>query len=61
MVTDLELRTERSKDRTCSEAQYQKSFERLRQLPRTVEHLVVQLGTLISDILATVTMNEGLG
>ena len=61
MVTDARPRAERRKDRICSEIQYQKSFERLRQLPQTVEHLVVQLGMFTSSILAVVTMDERLG
>jgi len=44
----LDCRAGRRKDRICSEIQYEKTFERLRQLPRTVEHLVVQLGVPIA-------------
>lgn len=55
-----EPRGERRKDRICSEVQYRKTFERLRQLPKTVEHLVVQLGTLVSSILIVVTTGKQL-
>lgn len=54
MAIDAGRRGERRKDRICSEIQYQKSFERLKQLPRTVEHLVVQLGTLVLTTLTVV-------
>ena len=40
-------RAERKKDQVCSPAQYEKVFQRIRALPPTVEHLVVQLGVLI--------------
>ena len=61
VVTDTRRRAERKKDRICSDIQYQKSFERLKQLPRTVEHLVVQLGTLVLNAQAVMTMSERLG
>ena len=60
-VTDVGFRAERRKDRICSDIQYRKSFERLEQLPRTVEHLIVQLGTLVPSIPVVATMNERLG
>jgi hypothetical protein len=47
MVVNARLRAERKKERICSEIEYRKSFERLRRLPRTAEHLIVQLGTLL--------------
>jgi len=58
VVTDVRLRAERRKDRICSDTQYRKSFERLEQLPRTVEHLIVQLGTLVPSVPAVATVNE---
>ena len=60
VATDVRLRGERRKDQICSEIQYQKTFERLSQLPHTVEHLVVQLGTLILNTLAVVVVTERL-
>ena len=47
VVIEARRRAERGSDRICSETQYQKSLERLKRLPHTVEHLVVQLGMLI--------------
>ncbi|KAK7467073.1 hypothetical protein VKT23_004134 [Stygiomarasmius scandens] len=44
----LDCRTERKKDQVCSPSQYQKVFERVNQMPSTVEHLVVQLGIPIA-------------
>ncbi|KAJ8700313.1 hypothetical protein PTI98_003354 [Pleurotus ostreatus] len=44
----LDCRAERKKDQVCSELEYQKVFGRLRQLPRGVEHLIVQLGIPIA-------------
>ena len=61
VVADTRRRAERKKDRICSDIQYQKSFERLKQLPRTVEHLVVQLGTLVLNAQAVMTISERLG
>jgi len=60
VVTDVGFRAERRKDRICSDTQYRKSFERLEQLPRTVEHLIVQLGTLVPSTPAVVTISERL-
>ena len=57
---DVEFRAERKKDRVCSEIEYQKAFDRLKQLPRTVEHLVVQLGMLVSIIRTVVVLYERL-
>uniref|UniRef100_A0A0W0F8X0 PhoD-like phosphatase domain-containing protein n=1 Tax=Moniliophthora roreri TaxID=221103 RepID=A0A0W0F8X0_MONRR len=39
---------ERKKDQVCSQLQYQKVFERIKCLPPSVEHLVVQLGVPIA-------------
>ena len=58
VVIEARRRAERRRDQICSEIQYQKSFERLKQLPCTVEHLVVQLGMLISSILTVMTIRE---
>jgi len=44
----LDCRAERRRDQVCSEYEYQKVFERLRQLPDKVQHLVVQLGIPIA-------------
>ncbi|KAK7014992.1 C-CAP/cofactor C-like domain-containing protein [Favolaschia claudopus] len=44
----LDCRAERKKDQVCSQAQYQKIFERLTQLPPNVEHLCVQIGIPIA-------------
>jgi len=60
VVIDVRPRAERRKDRICSDFQYQKMFERLRQLPHTVEHLIVQLGTLIWNVLVVVMINQRL-
>ena len=51
VVIDPKFRAERKKSRICSDIEYQKSFHRLRQLPQTVEHVIVQLGTLAFAIL----------
>lgn len=57
VVADFRLRAERRKDQICSKIQYNKSFERLRQLPPTVEHLIIQSGTLTSNTSALVTID----
>jgi hypothetical protein len=44
----LDCRAERKKNQVCSHQEYQKVFERLKQLPQNVEHLVVQLGIPIA-------------
>ncbi|ESK96912.1 plasma membrane protein [Moniliophthora roreri MCA 2997] len=44
----LDCRAERKKDQVCSQLQYQKVFERIKCLPPSVEHLVVQLGVPIA-------------
>ncbi|KAJ7098064.1 hypothetical protein B0H15DRAFT_773302, partial [Mycena belliarum] len=44
----LDCRAERKKEQVCSQAEYQKVFERLRQLPSSVEHLCVQIGIPIA-------------
>lgn len=41
-------RAERKKDQVCSPAQYEKVFQKIRALPPSVEHLVVQLGIPIA-------------
>lgn len=43
----LDCRAERKLSQVCSEGTYRRVFERLWDLPLTVKHLVVQLGTLI--------------
>lgn len=55
-VINVVFRAERKKDRICSDTQYRKTFQRLSQLPRTVEHLIVQLGTPALSI-STVLVN----
>ncbi|KAF7304654.1 C-CAP/cofactor C-like domain-containing protein [Mycena kentingensis (nom. inval.)] len=44
----LDCRAERRKDQICSPAQYDKVFQRLRQIPSGVQHLCVQVGVPIS-------------
>ncbi|KAJ7063156.1 hypothetical protein C8F01DRAFT_1131743 [Mycena amicta] len=44
----LDCRAERKKDQVCSPAEYDKVFQRLRQLPSNVEHLCVQIGIPIA-------------
>ncbi|KAJ7470605.1 hypothetical protein FB451DRAFT_1340055 [Mycena latifolia] len=44
----LDCRAERKKEQVCSQAEYQKVFERLSQLPSSVEHLCVQIGIPIA-------------
>jgi len=44
----LDCRAERKKNQVCSQAEYQKVFERLSKLPPGVEHLCVQLGIPIA-------------
>ncbi|KAF7295060.1 C-CAP/cofactor C-like domain-containing protein [Mycena indigotica] len=44
----LDCRAERKKDQVCSPAEYDKVFQRLKQLPTTVEHLCVQIGIPIA-------------
>ncbi|KAJ7738523.1 hypothetical protein DFH07DRAFT_84470 [Mycena maculata] len=44
----LDCRAERKKDQVCSQVEYQKVFERLSQLPPSVEHLCVQIGIPIA-------------
>lgn len=44
----LDCRAERKKDQVCSPAQYEKVFQKIRALPPSVEHLVVQLGIPIA-------------
>jgi hypothetical protein len=61
MVVNARLRAERKKERICSEIEYRKSFERLRRLPRTAEHLIVQLGTLLLPAPTVVTISKHLG
>jgi len=61
VVTDVGFMAERRKDRICSATQYGKSFERLEQLLRTVEHLIVQLGTLVLSTPAVAIISERLG
>ena len=36
---------ERKKDQICSPGEYQRVFERLKNLPSGVDHLVIQIGT----------------
>lgn len=45
------IRAERKKEQVCSPLQYEKVFKRLKQLPETVEHIVVQLGQFNSSFL----------
>ena len=47
-------RAERRKDQVCSPTEYQKVFERVTQMPSTVEHLVVQLGEFSVPLLRAV-------
>ncbi|KAF9009415.1 hypothetical protein BDQ17DRAFT_1348058 [Cyathus striatus] len=44
----LDCRAERKKDQVCSQAEYQKVFQRLNAIPPHVKHLVVQLGIPIA-------------
>ncbi|KAI6103548.1 hypothetical protein F5141DRAFT_1189861 [Pisolithus sp. B1] len=44
----LDCRAERRKDRVCSDAQYRKMYDHIKQLPSSVEHLIVQLGIPIA-------------
>ncbi|KAI9056891.1 hypothetical protein FKP32DRAFT_1762870 [Trametes sanguinea] len=44
----LDCRAERKLDQVCSPFEYKAVFARMHQLPRTVEHLVVQLGIPIA-------------
>ncbi|KAF8232307.1 hypothetical protein L208DRAFT_1272706 [Tricholoma matsutake] len=44
----LDCRAERTKEQVCSRQEYQKVFQRLAQLPQSVEHLIVQLGIPIA-------------
>ncbi|KAJ7489860.1 hypothetical protein B0H11DRAFT_2156691 [Mycena galericulata] len=44
----LDCRAERKRDQVCSQAEYQKVFERLSKLPSSVEHLCVQIGIPIA-------------
>ncbi|KAJ3552242.1 hypothetical protein NM688_g4254 [Phlebia brevispora] len=44
----LDCRAERKQDQVCSQAQYANIFQRLEQLPRGTEHLIVQLGIPIA-------------
>ncbi|KAJ7285690.1 hypothetical protein C8J57DRAFT_1285547 [Mycena rebaudengoi] len=44
----LDCRAERKKDQVCSPEQYEKVFQRLSQLPSSVEHLCVQIGIPIA-------------
>ncbi|KAJ7905339.1 hypothetical protein B0H14DRAFT_3078826 [Mycena olivaceomarginata] len=44
----LDCRAERKKEQVCSQAEYQKVFERLSKLPASVEHLCVQIGIPIA-------------
>jgi len=44
----LDCRAERKKEQVCSQAEYQKVFERLSKLPPSVEHLCVQIGIPIA-------------
>ncbi|KAK7054953.1 hypothetical protein VNI00_003416 [Paramarasmius palmivorus] len=44
----LDCRAERMKDQVCTPYQYKKVFNRMRDLPPSVEHLVVQLGIPIA-------------
>lgn len=57
-IINAGVRAERKKDQICSGTEYRKTFERLSQLPQTVEHLVIQLGTLVLSILTTVMIYE---
>jgi hypothetical protein len=40
----LDCRAERTLNQVCSETTYRRVFGRLRDLPNTVKHLVVQIG-----------------
>ncbi|KAI0329832.1 hypothetical protein GY45DRAFT_827575 [Cubamyces sp. BRFM 1775] len=44
----LDCRAERKLDQVCSPAEYRAVFTRMRELPRTVEHMVIQLGIPIA-------------
>ncbi|KAI0781344.1 hypothetical protein BD413DRAFT_27799 [Trametes elegans] len=44
----LDCRAERKLDQVCSPQEYKAAFARMQELPRTVEHLVVQLGIPIA-------------
>lgn len=44
----LDCRAERKKDQICSTFQYDRVFQRIRALPTSVEHLVIQLGVPIA-------------
>ncbi|KAI6036071.1 hypothetical protein BKA83DRAFT_104189 [Pisolithus microcarpus] len=44
----LDCRAERKKDRVCSDAQYRKVHDHIKQLPSSVEHLIVQIGIPIA-------------
>ncbi|KAJ7083825.1 hypothetical protein C8R43DRAFT_320318 [Mycena crocata] len=44
----LDCRAERTKEQVCSQAEYQKVFERLSKLPPGVKHLCVQIGIPIA-------------
>ncbi|KAL1947332.1 hypothetical protein VTO73DRAFT_14293 [Trametes versicolor] len=44
----LDCRAERKLDQVCSKAEYEAVFTRMRSVPRTVEHMVVQMGIPIA-------------